>query len=60
MANTVENQPLMVEITPLVVTEVSEPTPAPVVVETEAAVEASEPEVDEPRRRRRRSSAASS
>ena len=60
VANTVENQPLMVEITPLVVTEVSEPTPAPVAVETEAAVEASEPEVDEPRRRRRRSSAASS
>jgi len=60
VANTVENQPLMVEITPLVVTEVSEPAPAPVVVETEAAVEAAEPEVDEPRRRRRRSSAASS
>ncbi|MEB3247463.1 MAG: Rne/Rng family ribonuclease [Synechococcus sp.] len=60
VANTVEDQPLMVEITPLVVTEVSEPAPAPVAVETEPAVEAPEPEVDEPRRRRRRSSAASS
>jgi len=60
VANTVEDQPLMVEITPLVVTEVSEPAPAPVAVETEPAVEAPEAEVDEPRRRRRRSSAASS
>ena len=60
VANTVEKQPLMVEITPLVVTEVSEPAPAPVAVGTEPAIEAAEPEVDETRRRRRRSSAASS
>ena len=59
-ANAVEDQPLMVEITPLVVTEVAEPAPAPVAVEAEPAVETPEPEVEEPRRRRRRTSAASS
>ena len=59
-ANAVEDQPLMVEITPLVVTEVAEPSPAPVAVEAEPAVETPEPEVEEPRRRRRRTSAASS
>ncbi len=59
-ANTVEDQPLMVEITPLVVTEVSESAPAAVAVEADPGVKAPEPEVEEPRRRRRRSSAASS
>ena len=59
-ANAVEDQPLMVEITPLVVTEVADPAPAPVAVEAEPAVETPEPEVEEPRRRRRRTSAASS